>query len=363
MDKSNNLYWVWLSSLVKITPKKRFELLEYFKDPVYIWHATQEELECLEYLSKNDLTVIMDKNYRTEASVHYENICCLDIDIVTLYSPEYPSLLKCIYDPPTVIYAKGHIDSVAKNIAVVGSRRATQYGLDTSAKLAFGMSGYGITVSSGMARGIDTYAHKGAIKAGGRTIAVLGCGLDRAYPPENKRLMQQICENGAVISEFLPGTPPLAYNFPARNRIISGISLGVIIVEASEKSGSLITTDYALEQGREVFAVPGNIDSLNSVGTNRLIRDGAKIVTDIYDVLDELGINHEEAVKSTKPVYPYLDNDEKQIVKCLQKGGLNIDEISQRCGLEINIASSILLMLELKTVVEQLPGKHFKLYK
>lgn len=361
MEKSSNLYWVWLNSLVKISARKRFELLEYFKDPAYIWHAAKDELEGTGYLSTNDIIVIMDKDLRKEADVHYENICRLDIDIVTLYSPTYPSLLKCIYDPPSVIYVKGCLDPVVKTVAVVGSRRATQYGLDTSERLSFGLAGYGITVSSGMARGIDTYAHKGAIKAGGKTIAVLGCGLDRAYPPENKRLMQQICENGAVISEFLPGTPPLAYNFPARNRLISGISLGVVIVEASEKSGSLITTDYALEQGRDVFSVPGNIDSINSIGTNRLIRDGAKIVTCLSDILDELGINNDPCIVNKQPRYECLDNDEKQIVKCLKKGSMNIDEISQRCGMEINITGSILLMLELKAVVEQLPGKHFRL--
>lgn len=359
--ESSNFYWVWLSSLVKLTPRKRFELLEYFNEPVYIWCAGRHELEGTGCLTAVEIDVICDKALKEGVKVHYDNICRHDMEIVTLNSPQYPALLKCIYDPPSVLYVKGKMKSAAANIAIVGSRNATLYGLDTSAKLSQGLAGYGLTIVSGMARGIDTQAHRGAVKASGNTVAVLGCGLDKVYPPENRKLMQQIIENGAVISEYLPGTAPLAYNFPARNRIISGISVGVIIVEAGEKSGSLITTDYALEQGRDVFSVPGNIDSSVSAGTNRLIRDGAKIVTCLYDILDELGINYEIAVKIKNPEYEYLDNDEKRVVKCLRRGMLDIDAISRKSGMEISLVSSILLMLELKAVVEQHPGKMYRL--
>lgn len=359
--ENNNYYWIWLSSLVRLSPGKRYQLLEHFGDPAFLFNAGREEIEAVGLLSDSELEAVFDKALKDKVIEHYDSICRHDIEIITLKSPNYPRLLKCIYDPPTVLYAKGKLNNDSLNIAIVGSRNATLYGLDTSAKLAKRLAGYGLTVVSGMARGIDTYAHRGAISVAGNTVAVLGCGLDKVYPPENKKLMQQIIENGAVITEFLPGTAPLAYNFPARNRIISGISAGVIIVEAGEKSGSLITTDYALEQGREVFSVPGNIDSSVSVGTNRLIRDGAKIVTGIFDILDELGVNHEKPVKMKNPEYECLDNDEKRVVKCLRRGMLDIDAISRKCGMESNLVSSILLMLELKAVVEQHPGKKYRL--
>lgn len=218
-----------------------------------------------------------------------------------------------------------------------------------------------------MARGIDSKAHNGALAAEGRTIAVLGCGLDIVYPSENKELMKRISKSGAVISEYLPGTPPATFNFPARNRIISGISLGVVIIEANDKSGSLITANYALEQGKDVFAVPGNIDSTNSAGTNKLIRDGAKIVLELGDILDELKISHSvnnsfyknSAVINTSA----LDTDEKSIIRELEKGPVHIDTIARTCNLSIHSTGSLLVMLEMKGFVEQLPGKLYKLVR
>ena len=207
---------------------------------------------------------------------------------VTFTSADYPKSLFEIPDPPPFLYVQGALRCHETAIAIVGSRRATAYGLQTTARLAEALAGQGITVISGMARGVDTAAHKGAIAAGGRTVGVLGCGIDRIYPPENRRLFQEMSEKGALISEFPLGTLPLAENFPRRNRIISGLSRGVLVVEAAENSGSLITAQYALEHGRDVFAVPGNISFATSRGSNRLIKQGAKLVDCVEDILEEL---------------------------------------------------------------------------
>ena len=281
----------------------------------------------------------------------------------------YPAYLKNIYDPPLVLYMKGTIQEEEKYLAVVGSRRATSYGLDMAKKISRELAECGITVVSGMARGVDSFAHMGALEVKGRTIAVLGCGLDIVYPYENKKLMENIIESGACLSEYLPGTTPVPGNFPARNRIISGISLGVVVIEAGERSGSLITANFALEQGREVFALPGNVNSIKSTGTNKLIKEGAKIVTGIDDILEELNIYFiEENTKVSfnknlqdERILRGLDNDEKKVVECLKLESMHIDNIARKTGFGIQLVNSILVMLELKGVVEQLPGKIFKL--
>jgi DNA processing protein len=210
------------------------------------------------------------------------------VRIVTLQDPLYPPRLACIYDNPAYLYVKGNLKDDDINIAFVGSRTASAHGLYTTERLCRELALRGVTIVSGMARGIDSAAHRGALAGRGRTIAVLGCGLDIVYPPENEKLFNDIAANGAVISEFPFSAPPNASNFPARNRIISGLSLGVVVVEAGEKSGSLITARIALEQGREVFAVPGSIDVSGSRGTNKLIKQGAKLIENIDDILEEV---------------------------------------------------------------------------
>lgn len=208
---------------------------------------------------------------------------------LSLLDKDYPANLKYIYDPPSILYIKGNIlpeDTIA--VAVVGSRRATYYGLKNAENLGFQLAAGGITIISGLARGVDSAAHRGALKARGRTIAVLGSGLNKIYPRENEELVEEIAQNGAVISEFALDTPPLRQNFPRRNRIISGLSLGVVVVEAAKRSGALITANFALEQGREVFALPGKIDSFTSKGTHDLIKQGAKLVESIEDIIEEL---------------------------------------------------------------------------
>lgn len=361
---SNLKYWIWLSSLVKISPRRRVQLLDHFGDPALIWECTEAELRTLHLCTPQMLAAIMDRQSRKEVPRLIDEIGRCDINAITINDSLYPVDLKNIPDPPVVLYYKGKLESDAVCVAVVGSRIATPYGLEMARQLSQELAKHGVTIISGMARGIDSKAHSGALEGGGRTVAVLGCGVDIVYPSENISLMNKICQYGAVISEYLPGTPPIPFNFPARNRIISGLSQGVAIVEANEKSGSLITADFALEQGRDVYAVPGNINSMNSTGTNKLIKDGAKIVTNAGDILDELKISHgannnlcrERQLRSVS-----LGGDERTIAQRLLNGPAHIDIIARDCGISIQLAGSVLVMLELSGFVEQLPGKFYKL--
>ena len=260
---------------------------------------------------------------------------------------EYPALLREIYSPPQVLFIKGKMSTFQKPaIAIVGARKCTAYGRQASEKLASELAGLGICVISGGARGIDTAAHRGALQTG-ETIAVFGCGVDVSYPPENRELFSQIESAGALISEYPPGTPPIAGNFPARNRIISGLSKGVLVVEAAEKSGSLITAHLALEQNREVFAIPGGILSPLSRGTNRLIQQGAKLVMEGADLLEEFGL--EASPKSAKAELPILSAPEQQILSQLSpETSKSLEELVNQTGLEWSAASLILFEMELK---------------
>ncbi|MBU3934057.1 MAG: DNA-processing protein DprA [Candidatus Omnitrophica bacterium] len=277
----------------------------------------------------------------------------------------YPTNLKYIYDPPPDLYIKGNIipqDNIA--IAIVGSRQASYYGLKNAQELAFELAAGGITIISGLARGVDSAAHRGALKAKGRTIAVLGSGLNMIYPVENKGLAEEISRNGAVISEFPQDTPPHRQNFPRRNRIISGLSLGVLVVEAAKRSGALITVGFALEQGREVFALPGKIDSFTSQGTHDLIKQGAKLVESAEDIIEELEplkscrINQTKSESRTK-IEPNLPEEEKQIYSYLSSEPLHIDELAQKVNLSYGRLLTCLLKLEYKKLVKELPGKAF----
>lgn len=280
---------------------------------------------------------------------------------------DYPCLLKEIYDAPPLLYYLGDLSvSVAPCLAIVGSRRHTSYGKDVAYKFAADLTNYDITVVSGMARGIDTWAHKGALDAGGNTIAVLGCGLDTCYPPENRTLMVKISESGAVISEFPPGSEPFPQNFPRRNRIISGLSAGTIVIEAGERSGALITTDFALEQGREVFAVPGGIKSPYSKGCHKLIKEGAKLVEKVADILEELQFSPEnEAVISQTKTFEKVDDqgqlnvDEIKLLEVIPYEPLTLEEIVRMSKMSISAVNTLLLNLELKGIIKQLPGKYF----
>jgi DNA processing protein len=285
--------------------------------------------------------------------------------IITFNDAKYPARLRTIADPPPVLYVKGELCAGDSNaVAVVGSRSASEYGRRVAHELCRGLTAVGFTVVSGMARGIDGAAHEAALDAGGRTLAVLGSGVDRPYPPEHEGLYHRIGLQGAVISELPMRTPPLAFNFPARNRLISGLSLGVVVVEATEKSGSLITASLALEQGREVFAVPGEVGSSRSRGTHRLIRQGAKLVETVQDIIEEIAPQLTPGVSAAAPAnqraLPERASAEaRTIFALIQQRSIHVDEVIERSGFTAAKVSEILLQLELAGYLKQLPGNRY----
>lgn len=301
--------------------------------------------------------VINKKNINIEEE--FEKVLKLGIKLITVEDPGYPSLLLEIFNRPPLLFAKG--DLIKKqnfSVAIVGSRRATSYGRMVAEELARGLSQKGITVTSGLARGVDSAAHKGALEDEGGTIAVVGCGLDIIYPPENKKLFTEICEKGSVVSEFPLGTTPVSYNFPLRNRIISGISKGVVVVEASEKSGALITVDFALEQGREVFAVPGAIRSSQSKGANKLIKTGACLVENANDILEEFGFTIEKSNKKYREESSF-SKEEQTILEILESEPKQIDTIVEETQFSASKVASMLTLLEIKGFLKQDAGKNY----
>lgn len=290
----------------------------------------------------------------------------LGISILTIFDSDYPVNLKEIYDPPIVLYLKGKLIPEDKPaLAVVGSRRASHYGLQTARKISHQLAACGFTVISGLARGIDTMAHRGALLAGGRTIAVLGSGLGNIYPPENEKLALEIAGSGAVISEFPIRTIPDRQNFPLRNRVVSGLSLGVLVVEAAQRSGALITACLAMEQGRPVMAVPGRIDSFSARGTNALIRDGAKMVGEVEDILEEFEYLFPSKSKTDHDYLKSpaglrnLSENELLILKEISEEETGMDLILARTGLASPVVLSALVSLEIKHLIRRLPGKLF----
>ena len=283
--------------------------------------------------------------------------------LVTWFDEDYPALLKHIPDPPPVLYVRGSLDiSGPVSVAVVGSRRASPYGLRTAAAIGRGLAEAGFNVVSGMARGIDTAAHRGALEGGGPTVAVFGCGLDIIYPPENRKLAEEITLNGACVSEFPLGTHPDKYTFPRRNRIISGLSLGTVVVEAASKSGALITADHAMEQGRDVFAVPGPIGTGKSAGCHYLIRQGARLFESIEDVIEGLKPLYREKLKDGDgPRLPgeNLTLEESTVLESIGDEPIFMDEVINHSGLAPEKCAALLLSLELKGCVRQFPGKRF----
>jgi DNA processing protein len=289
--------------------------------------------------------------------------------LLTLADDAYPPLLKSLPDAPAVLYIRGTLlPGDEQALGVVGTRKATTYGRDVAHGLSKQLAGNDITIVSGLAHGIDTAAHRGALDGGGRTIAVMGCGIDQIYPRDNRSLASEISQRGALITEFAIGVPPEARNFPRRNRVISGLSLGVLVIEAPEDSGALITAEIAAEQGREVFAVPGNIYSLSSRGANRLIQDGAKLVMDVEDILSELHIarTNIQVKTSTERVAPANDL-ESQVLKNLSADPLHVDDLARLCGLPIATITATLTILELKGLAQNVgsmqPLHYFKTSK
>lgn len=288
----NKKYWIWFSLIKNLGSKRKQKLLEVYKSPENIYKLNQKELMLIPGIGNKIAKDILDRQTRINIDKHIKYLQKNNIDILPITAQGYPQLLKEIYDPPICLYVKGNKEILNnKSIAIVGCRDATDYGKKAAKYFAYNLSNKKINIISGLAKGVDSYAHVGNLCArnedirSGKTVAVVGNGLDRIYPKENEYLANKIIENGgAIISEYPLGTKPDKMNFPARNRIISGMSEGIIVVEAKEKSGTLITVDFALEQGRDVYVVPGNINSINSVGTNNLIKQGAKVVTSFLDI-------------------------------------------------------------------------------
>ena len=358
--------WFFLKSVPGVGNLLGKRLIDLFKTPQNVFQASAEQLLQVDGVTKRHVAAIKNHKMPQRVNAELDLLARKEYRIVTLSDPDYPRLLREIPDPPLYIYVSGRLDSSTSKIAVVGSRNATGYGLTTTKNLCAGLVSLGITIVSGMARGIDTAAHEGAMAGGGKTIAVLGSGLERIYPAENTKLFHRISENGAVVSEFALLTEPEGHNFPLRNRIISGMSLGTVVVEATKKSGSLITARLAAEQNREVFAVPGSIQSFKSTGTHTLIKQGAKLVEHVQDIVEELAplLENNKRPGNIPPDAANqnlvsLNIDESQVYKALEPYPIHIDELVRKISMEPGKLSSILLKLELNGMIQQLPGKFF----
>ena len=362
-DHSELALWLALTRIKGLGCISFKKLASHFADPTESLSATSAELSAIEGIDRKAVDGLLAFTQWDEVEQEVQRAEEAGVKIIPFGSGIYPARLRSIADPPPCLYVKGEIRREDdKAVAVIGTRSASHYGRRVTRDLCRGLASLGFTVISGMARGIDGVAHDEALNAGGRTIAVLGSGVDRAYPPEHRKLYHRISENGAVISELPLGAPPLAFNFPARNRLISGLSAGVVVVEATEKSGSLITAAIALEQGREVFAVPGEVGSSRSRGGHRLIRQGAKLVENVDDILEEIAPqlvarNRQPAALRTLPVDAQPETH--KIFDLLQERSLHIDEVIEASGFSASRVSQILLELELQGFLKQLPGNRY----
>lgn len=380
MNDENLKYWMALKSIDGIGNASFQPLLEHFGSADAAFSATLHDLTAIPGIHKKSALEIVSFKSWDKILRQLDHLNKSGIKIVTYLDEDYPCNLLNIFDRPAFLYVLGQLEKENIPIAIVGSRRASTYGKYTTERLSRELALKGVTIVSGMARGIDYYAHRGALAAQGQTIAVLGSGLDVIYPPENKKIFQDIAQNGAVISEYPPGAQPLSYHFPARNRIISGISYGVVIVEAGEKSGSLITARLAMEQGRDVFAIPGSIDSPSSRGANSLIKQGAKLIDSIDDILEDILPQLERppakpSARNAKPPAVCISQTNTEMVKAplsltdqtilniLSCKKMHADDIIEKADLPPAEILSSLITLELKGIILQQPGKIFSLKK
>jgi DNA processing protein len=361
----NDIYMLWLSSMAgQISSQKLNMILEIFGTAREAFYAEPQEVKRAAFLASGAASVFAKNHSLQYIEGLLERMESAGIAYFSREHERFPALLKEIPDPPVGIFCIGTLppDNTHK-VAVIGSRKCSEYGLMAARMLAKPLARAGVIIVSGMARGVDSMAHRGALEGGGKTIAVLGCGVDVCYPSENKNLREEIIANGCVVSEYPPGTRPMPAYFPARNRIISGLSRGVVVSEAGNKSGTLITVDQAIEQGREVFAVPGNISSRLSEGTNRLISDGATPVSDFKDILLNLGISPEEE-NDTKPVAEkiskkLLAQEEKLVYDSLCFEPTSIDTLIEATGSETGKLLLLLAQLEIKGLVKKLHGSRY----
>jgi DNA processing protein len=280
------------------------------------------------------------------------------ISIITLEDKDYPAPLKQIFDPPILLFVKGVIPAEGIPFAIVGTRNPSAYGIRMAEKFAAELAYYGFVIVSGMARGVDTAAHNGALRAAGKTVAVTGCGFRQCYPAENRKLSEAIAKSGAVITEFVSNTPPEPQNFPRRNRIVSGLSKGVLVVEAGQKSGALITAHLAADQGREVFALPGRIDALYSKGANQLLKEGAALVETVEEIISGLNLEIKKTSRAGEPQTPSLSADEQSVFKCIKENGrITVDGLLVNTGMGSAKLFQALLALTVKNLIAELPGK------
>ena len=357
---------VSLNMVLDIGSIRLKKLLEFFGKPQDILIASAEKLISVSGIGEKiaqKICSLKKQDLDTEFTLAKNH----GLKIISFEDADYPENLKNIPDPPIILYVKGELKPEDKfALSIVGSRRVSFYGLANAQKFAADLSAKGFTIVSGMARGIDTYAHRGALKQGGRTIAVMGSGFNHIYPQENRKLAEEISKSGAVISEFPISTLPLKQNFPRRNRVISGLSLGVLVAEAAKNSGALITADFALEQGREVFALPGKVDSLNSFGTNGLIKEGAKLVSCVDDIIEELNLNISNNIepktkenKNRDKQSSDLSIDECALYNSIVGEPMCLDELLEKTHLASSRALEVLLRLQAKRLIKQLPGQQF----
>ncbi len=351
-----------LTTVPGIGPTRIRALVAHFQSAHAVLSASLSELCQVSGIDRTLAENILHNRDAAFAERQLETLAQRKERLLTYWDGDYPTLLKKIPDPPVLLYLHGNLPAQDQNaLAMVGTRAPTQYGKMVAEKLTGELAARGLTIVSGLARGIDTIAHRAAIKSGGRTLAVLGSGLDVMYPAENEKLAQEIAANGAVLSEYAYGAKPDAVNFPRRNRIISGLALGVIVVEAGLESGAMITANFAVEHNREVFAVPGSIFSMKSAGPHQLIREGAKLVQNSEDVLEELTAQLElfgRAQPDARPA-PELDAKSMRVYQLLSHEGVHIDELIRKSGLPSSEVTAILLELEFKSLLQQLPGKFF----
>lgn len=351
--------WLALKRVAGVGNVLYRRLLDQFKTPDAVFAAGVEALLTVEGVSADLALGISSFAAFDQVDLELEKVNALGITLLSLHDPDYPPLLAAIYDPPPFLYVKGDPRMPHPYpIAVVGSRQLSHYGKTVAERLSRELAEQGMTIVSGFARGIDTIAHQAALAAGGRTIAVLGCGIDQIYPPEHRSLSEEVVEQGLILSEFPLGTPPDGRNFPQRNRIISGLSLGCLVVEATLESGSLITARCALDQGREVFAVPGSILSETTAGTHQLIRSGAKLVERVEDILEEV-LPQVRRVPKASAFAPLLEGEEKKLYDLLGFEPKHIDQLIQESALSTPAVSSLLLALELRGIARQLTGKFY----
>jgi DNA processing protein len=354
----NLKYWVGFNIVRGIGPIRLRALLDFYGDIERAWHAPADGLRNAG-LDRRSLSNLLAARAELDLDREVEKVAAAGARVLTWESADYPQLLREIPAPPPVLYVKGTLtEEDGWAVGVVGTRRASTYGREVTRRLVGTLARSGITIVSGLARGIDGEAHRAALEAGGRTIAVLGCGIDRVYPPEHRKLAQEIVQNGALVSDYALGTPPEGANFPPRNRIISGLSLGILVTEAGTRSGALITVDFAAEQGRDVFAVPGSVLNNGSKGTNALIQDGAKVVLGPEDILVELNLTMVTEQAEVRQVLP-ADETEEALLSHLSAEPVHVDELQQELDLPIAQVTSTLALMELKGMVRQVGGMKY----